>query len=59
MQAIEAHYEMIRQILASYGVLMTRREVREGLERLPRNEPSDGPEDVLPRDVPKRELRVA
>ncbi len=51
---------MIRQILeASYGVLMTRREVREGLERLLRNEPSDGPEDVLPRDVPKRELRVA
>ena len=59
MQAIEAHYEMTRQILASYGVLMTRREVREGLERLLRNEPSDGPEDVLPRDVPKRELRVA
>jgi len=51
---------MIRQILeASYGVLMTRREVREGLERLLRNGPSDGPEDVLPRDVPKRELRVA
>jgi len=58
-QAIEAHYEMIRQILASYGVLMTRKEVREGLERLLRNEPSDGPEDVLLRDVPKRELRVA
>src|SRR5947208_13471163 len=37
-QAIEAHYEMIRQILASYGVLMTRKEVREGLERLLRNE---------------------
>jgi len=45
VQAIEAHYEMIRQILASYGVLMTRREVREGLERLLRNEPSDGPEE--------------
>src|SRR5438067_1624303 len=58
-QAIEAHYEMIRQILASYGVLMTRKEVREGLERLLRNQPSDGPEDVLLRDVPKRELRVA
>src|SRR5437016_4581236 len=58
-QAIEAHYEMIRQILASYGVLMTRKEVREGLERLLRNEPSDGPEDVLLRDVPRRNLHVA
>jgi len=58
-QAIEAHYEMIRQILASYGVLMTPREVREGLERLLRNEPSDGPEDVLLRDVPRRNLHVA
>ena len=58
-QAIEAHYEMIRQILQTYGVLMTRKEVREGLERLLRNEPSEGPEDPLLRDVPKRELRVA
>ena len=58
-QAIEAHYEMIRQILQTYGVLMSRKEVREGLERLLHNEPSDGPEDVLLRDVPKRELRVA
>ena len=57
--AIEAHYEMIRQILQTYGVLMTRKEVREGLERLLRHEPSEGPEDVLLRDVPKRELRVA
>jgi len=58
-QAIEAHYEMIRQILQTYGVLMTRKEVREGLERLLRNEPSEGPEDVLLRDVPKRNLHVA
>ncbi|HJQ85153.1 MAG TPA: patatin-like phospholipase family protein [Candidatus Binatia bacterium] len=58
-QAIEAHYELIRQILQSYGVLMTRKEVREGLERLLRTEPTDGPEDVLLRDVPKRNLHVA
>jgi len=50
---------MIRQILQIYGVLMTRKEVREGLKRLLHNEPSEGPEDVLLRDVPKRELRVA
>src|SRR5215467_5391507 len=58
-QAIEAHYELIRQILQNYGVLMTRREVREGLERLLRTEHAEGPEDVLLRDVPKRNLHVA
>jgi predicted acylesterase/phospholipase RssA len=58
-QAIEAHYELIRQIVQSYGVLMTRKEVREGLERLLRTQPSEGPEDVLLRDVPKRNLHVA
>jgi predicted acylesterase/phospholipase RssA len=58
-QSIEAHYELIRQILQSYGILMTRKEVREGLERLLRSEPTEGPEDVLLRDVPKRNLHVA
>ena len=58
-QSIEAHYELIRQILQSYGVLMTRREVREGLERLLRTEASETPDDVLLRDVPKRNLHVA
>jgi len=38
---------------------MTRREVREGLERLLRTEPSETPDDVLLRDVPKRNLHVA
>jgi predicted acylesterase/phospholipase RssA len=58
-QSIEAHYELIRQILQSYGILMTRKEVREGLERLLRSEPTEGPEDILLRDVPKRNLHVA
>src|SRR5215510_7486440 len=58
-ESIESHYELIRQILQSYGVLMTRREVREGLERLLRTEPSETPDDVLLRDVPKRNLHVA
>ena len=31
----------------------------EGLERMLRTEPTDGPEDVLLRDVPKRNLHVA
>src|SRR6185295_18463327 len=58
-QSIEAHYELIRQILARYGVLMTRKEVREGLERLLRTEPAEAPDEVLLRDVPKRDLHVA
>jgi NTE family protein len=57
-QSIETHYELIRQILQRYGVLMTRKEVREGLERLLRLEPEE-PSDVLLRDVPKRSLYVA
>jgi NTE family protein len=58
-QSIETHYELIRQILQSYGILMTRREVREGLERLLQTETTDAPDDVLLRDVPKRNLHVA
>jgi predicted acylesterase/phospholipase RssA len=58
-QSIETHYELIRQILQSYGVLMTRKEVREGLERLLRTESAEAPDDVLLRDVPKRNLHVA
>jgi hypothetical protein len=38
---------------------MTRREVREGLERLLQTETTDAPDDVLLRDVPKRNLHVA
>jgi len=58
-QSIDAHYELIRNILQSYGILMTRKDVREGLERLLRTEPTDAPDDVLLREVPKRNLHVA
>jgi len=58
-ESIEAHYDLIRQILQSYGVQMTRKEVREGLERLLRTEPTEAPDDVLLREVPKRNLHVA
>ena len=58
-QSIEAHYELIRQILQCYGVLVTRKDVREGLERLLKTEPAEAPDDVLLRDVPKRSLHVA
>ncbi|MFN8545150.1 MAG: patatin-like phospholipase family protein [Candidatus Binatia bacterium] len=58
-QSIESHYELIRAILQSYGVQMTRKEVREGLERLLGTEQGETPDDVLLRDVPKRNLHVA
>jgi len=58
-ETVEAHYDLIRQILQSYGVQMTRKEVREGLERLLTSEPTEAPDDVLLREVPKRNLHVA
>ncbi len=38
---------------------MTRKEVREGLERLLEGDQREAPDDVLLRDVPKRNLHVA
>jgi NTE family protein len=58
-ETVESHYDLIRQILQSYGVQMTRKEVREGLERLLTSEASEAPDDVLLREVPKRNLHVA
>jgi predicted acylesterase/phospholipase RssA len=58
-ETVESHYDLIRQILQSYGVQMTRKEVREGLERLLTSDKSESPDEVLLRDVPKRDLHVA
>jgi predicted acylesterase/phospholipase RssA len=58
-ETVESHYELIKQILQSYGVQMTRKEVREGLERLLTTEAAESPDDVLLRDVPRRNLHVA
>src|SRR5262245_14442632 len=58
-ETVESHYELIRQILQSYGVQMTRKEVRSGLERLLTTDDEAASDDVLLRDVPKRDLHVA
>jgi hypothetical protein len=58
-QSIETHYDVVKQILQSYGILMTRREVRQGLERMQRVESMPNEEDVLTRDIPRRDLDVA
>src|SRR5215472_2079331 len=52
-ETVESHYDLIRQILQSYGVQMTRKEVREGLERLLTSDKSESPDEVLLREVPK------
>ena len=57
-QAIESHYDLIRSILQSYGIQMTRKDVRQGLERLLQRE-DEAPDEVLLREVPKRDLHVA
>ena len=33
-QSIEIHYDMIRRIMESYGILMTRKTVSEGMQRM-------------------------
>lgn len=58
-QSIETHYEIFKQILQSYGILMTRREVREGLEKMRRFTSNEQSSDVLMREVPRRDLDVA
>jgi len=58
-ETVESHYDLIRQILQSYGVQMSRKEVREGLERLLTSEPAEAPDEVLLREVPRRNLHVA
>jgi len=57
-ESIQQNYDLIKQIFESYGISMTRKEVRAGVERL-REEDDDSASDVLLRDVPRRNLSVA
>lgn len=57
--SIDTHYDIIKQILGSYGILMTRREVRAGLEKMNKGSFGDSSVEVLLRDVPRRSLGVA
>lgn len=58
-QSIENHYDIITQILQSYGVLMTRKDVREGLDRIRQAPGAAEAEEVLMRDAARRKLHVA
>jgi NTE family protein len=57
-QSIEQNYELIKPILESYGIAITRRAVRAGLDKL-RAENEEEASEVLTRDVPRRNLSVA
>jgi len=57
-ESIQQNYDLIKQILESYGILMTRRQVRAGVERF-RVEDSEEASKVLMHDVPRRNLSVA
>lgn len=58
-QTIDTHYDIVKQILGSYGILMTRREVRAGLEKMNKGSFGESTVEVLLRDVPRRNLGVA
>jgi NTE family protein len=57
-ESITQNYELVKQILDSYGISMTRRQVREGIERF-REDDTEEASRVLTHDVPRRNLSVA
>lgn len=58
-ESIQQNYELIKHILDSYGILMTRRQVREGVERFREDDTPGASKEVLMHDVPRRNLSVA
>lgn len=57
-QSIEQNYDLMKQILASYGISMTRKQVRAGVERI-REAGEEEASDVLTEESPRRNLHVA
>ena len=57
-ESIQQNYDLIKQILESYGISMTRRQVRAGIERI-RDESTEDSSTVLTNEVPRRNLSVA
>jgi predicted acylesterase/phospholipase RssA len=58
IESIQDNYDLIKQILESYGIAMTRRQVRASVERI-REEDIEESADVLTQEVPTRALSVA
>jgi predicted acylesterase/phospholipase RssA len=57
-ESIERNYDLIKTILERYGLTMTRREVRQSMDKM-RDEDVAEATEALTREVPKRRLRVA
>jgi predicted acylesterase/phospholipase RssA len=57
-ESIDLHYDLVKSILERYGLTMTRREVRQSMERMRSHDGSEA-SDALTRDIPKRRLHVA
>jgi predicted acylesterase/phospholipase RssA len=58
IESIQDNYDLIKQILESYGITMTRRQVRASVERI-REEDIEESSEVLTQEVPTRKLSVA
>jgi predicted acylesterase/phospholipase RssA len=56
-ESIQQNYDLIKQILESYGISMTRKQARAGVERI--LEADDESSSVLTDEVPRRNLSVA
>ncbi len=57
-ESIERNYELVRSILERYGLTISRREVRQSMDKI-REESVAGATEALTREVPRRRLRVA
>lgn len=57
-ESIEQHYDLIKPILERYGIAITRRAVRHGVDAI-RSEDRAEAAEVLSREVPRRRLSVA
>lgn len=57
-ESLDRNFDLIKQILETYGILMTRKQLRQSMDRL-KGEDLDETSDVLLEDVPRRDLNVA
>ena len=57
-ESIERNYELVKSILERYGLALTRREVRQSMDRIREDNLAEATE-ALTREVPRRRLRVA
>jgi NTE family protein len=57
-QSIEQNYDLMKPIMESYGIAITRRAVRQSMDKL-RSEDEEEASEVLTREIPRRNLSVA